>query len=129
MPSASTFTIKDGAATPLDTVFTNVQPSGGNLPAVYIAKAKGPSGLAQPKLQISSNGSVKSREIKITLKVPSFVTVNGLTTVGDSAFAEVKIVLPESVPDSVRSDFSAYLRNSLDVAQISESTTSGYAPA
>lgn len=129
MPTASTFTIKDGASTPADVVFTNIQPAGGNLPSTYLAKAKGPMVIAQPKIAISSSGNTKTRETKITVKTPFWVTgVDGVTRVQDSVFTEIRFVIPDTVPDAVRADHAAYVANSLDVAQVRESMRDGYAP-
>lgn len=129
MPQASTFTIKDGASTPADTVFTNIQPAGGNLPSVYLAKAKGPATNAQPKIAVSSTGTAKTRETRTTVRTPYWVTgVDGVTRVQDSCFTETRTVIPETVPDAVRSDHAAYVANSLDVAQVRESVRDGYAP-
>lgn len=129
MPIASNLTIKDGQATPVDVVFTNIQPSSGNLPSVYIAKAKGPAVVSQPKLAISSTGNSKARETKYTIRTPYWVTgTDGATKVLDSAFTEVRSVIPDSIPDAVRADHVAYVANSLDVPQIKESLRDGYAP-
>lgn len=129
MPNAVNFTIKDGASTPADTLFTNVQPAGGNLPALYIAKAKGPSVNCQPRLNVSSTGNTKTREVRMTIRTPYWTTGgDGTTRVIDSVFTEIRTVLPDSVPDSVRNDHNAYVANSLDVPQMKESNTSGYAP-
>lgn len=130
MPTASNFTVKDGATTPADTLFTNIQPAGGNLPATYLAKTKGPSVSSQPKLAISSTGTTKARETKTTVRTPYWVTgVDGVTKVIDSVFTEIRTVCPDTVPDSIRADHVAYVANSLDIAQIKEAVKDGYAPS
>lgn len=129
MTQAVNFSINDGASTPVSTLFTCLQPAGGNLPAVYQAKAKGPSVAAQPKISVSSSGTTKTREVRMTVRTPYWVTgTDGVTKVIDSAFAEIRIVLPETVPDAVRSDHAAYVANSLDAAQILAAVRDGYAP-
>lgn len=130
MPIASNVTINDGATTPVATLFTMIQPSGGNLPATYVAKTKGPSMSSQPKVQISASGTTKTRESKITVKTPYWVTgADGVTKVIDSAFTEVRSVMPDSVPDAIRKDHRAYLANLLDQAQVQETVQDGYAPS
>lgn len=129
MPTAVNFTIKDGASTPADTLFTNVQPAGGNLPALYLAKNKGPSVNCQPRINVSSTGNTKTREVRMTIRTPYWALgTDGTTRVIDSAFTEIRTVLPDSVPDSVRNDHAAFVANSLDVLQIKEANTGGYAP-
>ena len=129
MSQAANFTIKDGASTPADTVFTCVQPAGGNLPATYFARAKGSSSAYQPKIAISSKGGKKIREVFQTVLVPySVVDGGGKPTLVDNAYAEIRVVLPDTVPDSVRSDLRAYVANSVDVAQIVDAMITGYAP-
>lgn len=130
MPIASNMTLNDGQATPAATLFTNIQPAGGNLPAVYMAKTKGPMVVAQPKIAVSSSGTSKTRETKITIKTPYWVTgTDGVTKVVDSAFTEIRTVMPDSVPDAVRADHTAYVANVCDVAQVKESLKDGYAPS
>lgn len=129
MPIAESFTIKNGASTPVDTLFTNLQPAGGNLPSVYQAKGRGPSVAAQPKIAISSSGNAKSREVRMTIRTPYWVTgTDGATKVLDSCFTEIRSVLPETVPDSVRADHAAYVANSCDVQHVRASLIEGYAP-
>lgn len=130
MPIASNVTVDDGTATPVATLFTMIQPSGGNLPATYIAKTKGPNMSSQPKVQVSASGTAKTRECKLTIKTPYWVTgTDGVTKVVDSAFTEVRFVLPDSVPDAVRKDHRAFVANFLDQPQIVEALTDGFAPS
>jgi len=129
MAQATNFTIKDGASTPADTVFSNVQPAGGTLPAVYFARTKGPNPSSQPRIQISGKGGKKLREVLQTVMTPYFVTgTDGKVTVVDNCYTEIRHVLPDSVPDDVRAHHNAYVRNSLDVPQVAESGTTGYPP-
>lgn len=129
MSQASNFTIKDGAATPTDTLFTNLQPAGGNLPAVYQAKTKGAFSSAQPKIQLSSEQTGKGRRVRQTIRTPYAVLgTDGVTKVVDSAFTEIITTIPDTIPDAVRADHWAYVANSADVPQISESGKTGYAP-
>lgn len=127
MPNASNFTIKDG--TIADVVFTNLQPAGGNLPAVYQAKAKGPVVAAQPKISVSSSGTAKTRETRTTIRTPYAVTgADGTVKIVDSCFTEIRTVMPETIPDAVRLDHQAYVANSLDVPQMKDTQINGYAP-
>lgn len=130
MPTAANFSIKDGLPTPVDTLFTNLQPASGNLPAVYQARTKGVSPASQPKIAISSKGTQKTREVHVTVRVPyAVVSPEGVTKIIDSAFADLRVVLPDSCPDSIRADLAAYLANSLDVPAVVDTVKNGYAPA
>lgn len=128
MSQATNFTIKDGTAT--DTLFTCVQPSGGNLPATYFARAKGAMPVQQPVIAISSSGrSNTTRVVKQTIKTPIVVTLgDGSTKVVDFVFTDISTTIPGSASDAVRADHTAFIRNSVDVQQIYESHTDGYAP-
>lgn len=130
MPQASNFTIKDGSSTPADVLFTNLQAASGNLPAVYQARSKGPTAAVQPKISISSKGQGKAREVRITYSVPQQRTdpVTGFVTTVDAAFAELRFVQPDNVTDAVRADLVAYVSNSVQVPQLKDACTTGYAP-
>lgn len=129
MPSASNFTINDGAATPVATVFTNVQPASGNIPATYLARAKGVATAQQPMIAISSKGKQKARETVRTVRTPyAVVGTDGISRVVDNCFTTITTVIPDSCPTSVRADHQAYVANSCDTAQIKEAETDGYAP-
>lgn len=129
MPQAANFTIKDGASTPADTVFTNLQPAGGTLPAVYQARAAGPNPALQPKVSLSSEQQRNGRRIRQTVRTPYYIVgTDGVPRLVDSCFTEIITTLPDSVPDSVRSHHWAYVSNSADVPQIAESFKNGYAP-
>lgn len=129
MPQASNFTIKDGASSPADTLFTNLQPAGGTLPAYYVARSKGPAAASQPSIRVSSEGKAGSRKVTRTIRTPYFVTgSDGVSKVVDYCMTTVTTTLPDTVPDTVRADHQAYVANSSDVAQISEAERGGFAP-
>lgn len=128
MPQATNFTINDGAAAA--TVFTNVQPSGGSLPALYFARAKGAFPVQQPQVAISSVGKQNGvRVVKQTVKTPILQTdTAGVTKVVDYMFTEITTTSPGTASVADRSNHWAYVSNSLDVAQIGESHKDGYGP-
>lgn len=129
MPTAINFTIKDGASTPADTLFTNLQPAGGSLPAVYQAKTKGVNAASQPKIQVSSETTNQGRRVRMTIRTPySVLGTDGVTKVVGSAFTEITTTLPDLIPDSVRGDHWAYVANSCDVPQLADAGKQGYAP-
>lgn len=129
MPIAANFSVNNGAATPVAVLFTNLQPAGGNLPAVYLAKTTGGMVNAQAKIAVSSTGTAKTREVRVTVRTPYWVTgTDGITKVLDSCFSEVRTVLPGTVPDDVRANHAAYVANSCDEAQIRSAMRDGYAP-
>ncbi|DAD52345.1 coat protein [ssRNA phage SRR5208570_4] len=127
MPTASNITIKDGANA--DTIFTNVQPAGGNLPAVYLGKTKGTTAASQPKLSISSKGKNTGREVVMTFAIPyAVVGTDGIERVVDTEFYEVRKVGPARIPASLQADGVAYVATSLTATQIKEAFRDGYAP-
>lgn len=130
MPQAENFTIKDGAAAPVNTVFTNVQPAGGSVPALYFARAKGAFPTQQPTIAISSVGKQNGvRVAKQTIKTPIVVTdTAGVPKVVDYMFTEVVTTSPGTASIADRDHHWAYVSNSLDIAQIAEGHKDGYAP-
>lgn len=127
MPTAANFTIQDGAAA--NVVFTNVQPAGGSLPAVFLAKTKGASAASQPKVSISSKGRNGGRDVVMTITVPYAVTgTDGIERVVDTEFYEIRKVGPARIPAALQADGIAYAKNSLAVTQILEAFRDGYAP-
>lgn len=127
MPQASNFTIQDGSA--VDTVFTNVTPASGNLPALYFARLKGAYPVQQPTIAISSAGKQGGvRVVKQTVKTPILQSDgSGGFKVVDFCFSEITTTMPGTAAVTDRSDHVAYVRNSLDVDQIMESHEDGYA--
>lgn len=129
MPQAVNFTIKNGASTPADVVFTSLQPAGGSLPAVYQARAAGPNAALQPKISLSGEQQRNGRRTRQTVRTPYYVVgTDGVPRLVDSCFTEIITTMPDTIPDAVRNDHWAYVSNSADVAQIAESCKSGYAP-
>lgn len=129
MPQAANFTIKNGASTPADVVFTNLQPAGGSLPAVYQARAAGPNPALQPKISLSSEQQRSGRRVRQTVRTPYYITgTDGVPRLVDSCFSEIITTLPDSVPDDVRANHWAFVSNSADVPQIADSGKNGYAP-
>lgn len=129
MPNATSFTIKDGAA--VDTVFSNVQPAGGTLPALYFARAKGSFPVQQPSIGLSSAGKQGGvRVVKQTVKTPILQTdaSSGISKVIDYMFTEVNTTMPGTATVADRANHRAYVANSLDVPQVAESHQDGYAP-
>lgn len=127
MPQASNFTIQDGSAT--DTLFTNVTPASGNLPALYFARLKGAYPVQQPTIGISSAGKQGNvRVVKQTVKTPILQPDGaGGFKVIDFCFSEIVTTMPGTASVANRKDHVAYVRNSLDVEQVMESHEDGYA--
>lgn len=127
MPQAETFTIQDGNS--VDTIFTNVTPASGNLPALYFARAKGAFPVQQPQIGLSSVGKLKGvRVVKQTVKTPILQSDGaGGFKVVDFCFTEITTTMPGTAAVANRKDHVSYVRNSLDVAQIMESHEDGYA--
>lgn len=129
MSQAANFTIKDGATTPADTVFTNVKPAVGQSAAEYYARAKGPSPALQPKVKASDKATASSRVYTQIVETPYWVTgADGVSRRVDAAHTVITTTLPTTIPDAVRNDHYAYVANSVDVAQFQDGFKNGYAP-
>lgn len=127
MPQATTFTINDGSA--VATVFTNVQPAGGGLPALYFAREKGAFPTTQPTIGISSAGKQGNvRVVKQTVKTPILQTIAGETKVVDYMFTEIVTTRPGTATVIDSANHVAYVKNSLDEPQVEDSHEDGYAP-
>lgn len=125
---ASTFTIDDGSLAA--TIFSNVQPASGALPALYFAREKGNFPVQQPTIGLSSAGKQNGvRTVKQTVKTPILQTgADGITKVVDYIFSDVSTTLPGTATVNDRENHAAYLRNSLGVDQIKAAHVDGYAP-
>lgn len=121
MPQATDLVIKNGAATPVDKTFTLISPAAGDGSVAEWALKEGSISSVFPRLTASSskNGN-SSRSVAIKFRLPSSYTdtVTGLTMVNSSAEANVKVVVPNDFPESLKGDFVAFLTNSLSHALI-----------
>ncbi len=128
MPQAANITVKDGQSTPADTLFTLLTPSAGNFPAVWVARSKGPTTATQPRLESSSEGFKGGRRVRITIKVPYYVTgTDGKSTFVDNYHVSSQVVIPDTIPAGFRADGAAYAGNLVTHALIKETITDGYA--
>lgn len=130
MPQAANITIKDGQSTPADTLFTLLTPAAGGNPAVWTAKTKGPTAATQPRVDVSSEGFKGGRKVRVTVKVPVYVTgTDGMVRLIDSFHFTGQVTLPDTVPSANRSDGVAYTANLFSTALMKEVLSEGYAPA
>lgn len=130
MPQASHITIKDGQSTPADCLFTLLTPSAGNSPAVWNAKTKGPTSASQPRVEMSSEGFRGGRKVRLTVKVPAYVTgTDGKVSLIDTYHFSGQITVPDTVPAAFRADAVAFIGNLLSHALVKEVLVDGYAPA
>ena len=127
MPQAANFTVKDGAATPVDTLFTLLTPASGKSPAVWVAKSKGPNVAAQPKVDASTTGTKIGRSLRLSFRLPYWVTgTDGRVTVVDSMFASLNTTVPDTIPDANRDDFVALFANIVASAIVREMIRDGH---
>lgn len=130
MPQAINITIKDGQSTPADCLFTLLTPAAGNSPAVWSAKTKGPTSASQPRVELSGEGFRGGRKLRLTVKVPAYVTgTDGKVSLIDNFHFSGQVTIPDTVPVAFRADAVAYIGNLLSHALIKETLTDGYAPA
>ena len=127
MPQAANFTVQDGAATPVDTLFTLLTPASGKSPAVWVAKSKGPNVAAQPKVDASTTGTKIGRSMRLSFRLPYWVTgADGRVTVVDSMFASLNTTVPDTIPDANRDDFVALFANIVASAIVREMIKDGH---
>lgn len=127
MPQAANFTVKDGAATPVDTLFTLLTPAAGKSAAVWVAKSKGPTVATQPKVDVSTTGTKVGRALRLSFRLPYWVTgTDGRVTVVDSQFASLNTTVPDTIPDANRADFVALFANIIATALVKEMLKDGH---
>lgn len=127
MPQAANFTVKDGAATPVDTLFTLLTPAAGKSAAVWVAKSKGPTVATQPKVDVSTTGTKVGRALRLSFRLPYWVTgTDGRVTVVDSQFASLSATVPDTIPDANRADFVALFANIIATALVKEMLKDGH---
>lgn len=127
MPQAANFTVQDGAATPVDTLFTLLTPASGKSPAVWVAKSKGPNVAAQPKVDVSTTGTKIGRSMRLSFRLPYWVTgTDGRVSVVDSLFASIHTVVPDTIPDAHREDFAVLLANIVANSVVREMIKDGH---
>lgn len=127
MPQAASFTVEDGAATPVDTLFTLLTPAAGKSAAVWVAKSKGPTVATQPKVDVSTTGTKVGRALRLSFRLPYWVTgTDGRVTVVDSQFASLSMTVPDTIPDANRADFVALFANIIATALVKEMLKDGH---
>jgi hypothetical protein len=115
MPSATTFTINNGAATPVAKTFTLYAPASGDGGVAEWRLKEGAISSVFPKVTASAraNAGHSARKSQIGLKVPSSYTdtVTGLTKVGSAFDARIEVTVPDDFPEALKNDAVAFLKN------------------
>lgn len=121
MPQASTFTMKNGAATPVEKTFELVSPAAGDGGiATFVLKEGNVSGAFVTVTASAAKTGVRSRKQITKLHMPSsFVdAASGRTSIGSAALVTITVSIPDDFPESMKADLAAYAKNLPAVAQI-----------
>lgn len=123
MPQAITFTIKNGAATPVDKTFTLISPAAGYGGIADWALKEGASEVAFPRVTYSARDVAQSQRRKASLKIRVPATYLDQQTQQPAllavAEANVDITMPHGFPESLKADFIAYVKNTVSAALFS----------
>lgn len=121
MPTATNLLLQNGAGTPATKTFTLLAPAAGYGAIAEWALKEGSISSVFPRITISArktaNGSAKAA---IKLRIPSSYTdtVTGLTKISSAFEANVEITVPDTYPESLKSDAVAFLKNLLADAMV-----------
>lgn len=119
MTQLANITIKNGAATPVDVVFTAYQPQSGSDSALWFLS--GPDARntwTRATLSVrQTNGSGKARRHKLGFNIPYF-DVNGVE-IGRIPFSG-ELVIPDNAPQSAIDNAAAYVANLYNHALIKD---------
>lgn len=119
MTQLANITIKNGAATPVDVMFTAYQPQSGSDSALWFLS--GPDARntwTRATLSVrQTNGSGKARRHKLGFNIP-FFDVNGVE-IGRIPFSG-ELVIPDNAPQSAIDNAAAYVANFYNHALIKD---------
>lgn len=118
MPQLADITVKNGAATPVDVLFTAVEPQSGSTPALWYFKA-GSSRNSYVRLttDVRRSGSNAATKSKLQLNYPIVDPVTGI--VRYSLIAKIELVVPDMASQIDVDHVYAFLKNTLAHAQVS----------
>ena len=116
MPQATDLTIANADAT--DKTFTLLTPAAGDGGIAQWALKEGAISSVFPILTASATKKTTSRSMKVKFRMPSsFVDANtGMTHVGESAEFNGTWVMPDNFPETLKADFTAYVKNAIATA-------------
>lgn len=122
MPQATDITVKNGAATPVDKTFSLITPASGYGSYAQWALKEGAIAAVFPRFSARSvqlsGGKVQKLNLEFRLPSSYLDTVTGLTNVGSFYGAKVEVTVPNTLPESLKSDSVAFLTNLINSSLI-----------
>lgn len=121
MPQATDITINNGAATPVAKTFSLYSPAAGDGSWAQWRLKEGTIASVFPRIAaLARQTPNKARTVQTKLQIPSSYTdaVTGLTKVGSTFDAEVRVTVPDDFPENLKNDASAFLSNLVNHALI-----------
>lgn len=117
MTQLADITVKNGAASPVDTLFSAVEPQSGSTPALWYYKAA-PSRNSYVRLttDVRRSGSNASTKSKMQLNYPIVDGVTGL--VKYSLIAKIELTVPDMATQTDVDHVYAFTKNLLAHAQL-----------
>lgn len=113
MPQATDLTIANGATTPVSKTFSLLTPAAGDGGIASWALKEGTISSVFPSITARSVRTPRGRNLTIKFRLPSSYTdaVTGLTMVGSAGEMNVKVTVPDDLPETLKADFVAFGSN------------------
>lgn len=120
MPQATDLTIANGATTPVSKTFSLLTPAAGDGGIASWALKEGTISSVFPSITARSVRTPRGRNLTIKFRLPSSYTdaVTGLTMVGSAGEMNVKVTVPDDLPETLKADFVAFGTNLFQQALI-----------
>lgn len=123
MPQATNFTIKNGAATPVDKTFTLISPAAGYGGVADWRLKEGGAEVEFPSVTYTARDISQSqrRKAQMKIRVPAVYTdqITQQPALLNFAEANVEITMPMGYPENQKADFIAFVKNSIAHAMFS----------
>lgn len=117
MTQLTDITVKNGAVTPADTLFTAVEPQSGSTPALWYFKAGSQrNSYVRLTTDVRRSGSNASSKAKLQLNYPIVDPVTG--AVRYSLIGKIELVVPDMATDTDVNHIYAFLKNLIAHAQV-----------
>ena len=125
MPQQTNLSVANASA--VNKTFTAISPGAFGVIAEWALK-EGVVPTIFPRLSALANRTANaSNKLVLKLTYPSSYVdaASGLTKPGTSAYAEVRVSMPDAFPEAMRDDFAAYLANTVATALVKSMVRDG----
>lgn len=117
MTQLADITVKNGAATPVDTLFSAVEPQSGSTPALwYFKAADSRNSYVRLTTDVRRSGSNASTKAKMQLNFPIVDATTGL--VKYTLIAKMELIVPDMATQQNVNDAYAWTKNLIAHAQL-----------